>query len=151
MVFAKNITPLGGWYTNCIKAMCLWTKGRTLSKPYQGDEEETVKYLRVNDKEDVLNGSPIKSRGVTIDSGTTNTYLPQGLKVVFDKVWKTALCSISARSKYHNNPVEMIPEEVKSLPTILLVLQGHSSSNANNKNAIGMTRSHKGNVPRKPK
>ena len=45
MVFAENITPLGGWYIVHIKAMFLWTKGGTLSKSYQGDEGATVKYL----------------------------------------------------------------------------------------------------------
>jgi len=143
MVFAENITPLGGWYPVRIKAMFLRTKGGTLSEPYQ-DEKTVVEYLRVNAKEDVLNGSPDKSKGVIIDSGTTDTYLPQGLKAAFDEAWKMALGSdSSATSKYHNNPTKMTPEEVESLPTILLVLKGHSSSNANNENAIGMTRSHK--------
>ena len=63
----------------------------------------------MNAKDDVLNSSFIKRGGVIIDSGTTSTYLPQGLKALFDKMWKMTMGSNSARSKYQNNPVEMTP------------------------------------------
>mmetsp|Transcript_9241 Transcript_9241/g.20842 ORF Transcript_9241/g.20842 Transcript_9241/m.20842 type:complete len:930 (+) Transcript_9241:98-2887(+) len=138
MVYAKNLTPIGGWYVLRIKAMFLRTKGGSLSEPHQ--DEKSVEYLRVNAKEDVLNGNSDRSKGVIADSGTTDTYLPLALKGPFEEAWKLARNG----ERYHNNPIEMTPEEVKSLPTMLIVLQGHEpSNNANNENAIGMTSSHK--------
>ncbi|KAL7534899.1 hypothetical protein ACHAXR_007993 [Thalassiosira sp. AJA248-18] len=142
MVFAQNVTPKGGWYTVRIKAVFLRTKGGTLSEPYQGnDAKEAVDYVRVNTAEDVLNGSPNKQRGVIVDSGTTDTYLPLGLKDPFQDAWKTALGGDGEEfSQYHNNNQKLTPEQVKSMPTILLVLQGHHTNE--NENAIGMTGSH---------
>mmetsp|Transcript_5733 Transcript_5733/g.9030 ORF Transcript_5733/g.9030 Transcript_5733/m.9030 type:complete len:80 (+) Transcript_5733:1828-2067(+) len=72
--------------------MFLLTKGGTPSKPYQ-DKKTVVKYIRVNAKEEVLNGSPDKRRGVIVDSGTTYTYLPQGINAAFNEAWKMALGS----------------------------------------------------------
>lgn len=101
----------------------------------------SVEYLRVDAAEGALNGTPDKKRGVIVDSGTTDTYLPQALTAAFDEAWKRAPATNKIR--YHNNPVEMTPEKLHSLPTILLVLQGRVSSNENtNENAIGLTRSH---------
>lgn len=49
---------------------------------------------------------------------------------------------------YHNNPIEMTAEQVKNLPTILVLLQGHISSSAQNDNniAIGMA-GHSSHAP----
>jgi len=142
MVYANNVTPHAGWYSVRIKAMFLRTHGGTLSEPHE--DKKAVKYLRVDAKEDTLNGSADKSRGVILDSGTTDTYLPELLKVPFEDAWKKVFGdSKGAMTKYHHNLVEMTHDQVKSLPTILLVLSGHSSSNENHADAVGMARSHK--------
>ncbi len=142
MVFAANITPQGGWYAVRVKAMFLRTNGGTLSEPpTQGD----VQYVRVPAKEDALNGNPDKSRGVILDSGTTDTYLPLALRAPFEEAWTQALGDTAdgVSSKYHNNAREMTHDQVKSLPTILVVLHGHEQSITDqNVNAIGMTTSH---------
>jgi len=140
MVFASNITPGGGWYSVRIKAVFLQTKGGTLSEPHQ--DSKSVKYLRVDAKEDVINGNSNKNRGVIIDSGTTDSYLPSGLKVAFEDAWKEALGGAGAIG-YNNNPRVMTPEEVKSMPTIMFVLKGDQASNAmNDNNAVGMASFH---------
>ena len=142
MVYAQNIAPNEGWYTVRIRAMFLRTRGGTLSEgPFVQDGEdaqEVVEYVRVKAKESALNGQLSKERGVIVDSGTTDTYLPQGIKAEFDVAWKAAT---GDDGTYHNNAIEMTPEQMKSLPTILIVLQGHPS-NDDGSTAIGMTRSH---------
>ena len=142
MVYAQNIAPKEGWYTVRVRAMFLRTRGGTLSEgPFVRDGEdaqEAVEYVRVKAKESALNGQLSKERGVIVDSGTTDTYLPQSVKAEFDAAWKAAT---GDDGTYHNNAIEMTPEQMKSLPTILIVLQGHPS-NDDGSTAIGMTRSH---------
>lgn len=132
MVFAENITPIGGWFAVRISAMFLRTLGGTLYEPPQGQME----YLRVNAEEAALNGNSSTNKGVIIDSGTTDTYLPKGLNAAFEQAWKAAL---GEDAKYHNSLQELTPEQIESLPTILLVLKGHPS---NEGNAAGMALSH---------
>ena len=131
MVYAENVTPIGGWYAVRIKAIFLRTNGGTLSEPPKDSE-----YVRVNVEEKVLNGSTDKKKGVIVDSGTTDTYLPSGIKNAFNQAWKQT----TGEDNYHNNMSEMTTEQVKSLPTIMVVLQGHGSNS--NDGAIGMTGSH---------
>lgn len=144
MVYAENITPHAGWYTVRIKAMFLRTKGGTLSEPYAAagdDASAAVKYIRVEAQEDAMNGQSDKGKGVIVDSGTTDTYLPQALKDAFDEAWRSAPATNGV--SYHNNPVQLTPDEVQSLPTILLVLQGHAGSVENsNDDAVGIAKSH---------
>jgi hypothetical protein len=148
MVFASNATPLGGWYNVRVRAMFLRTNGGTLLREDDAAaaaddvavavDDDDARYLRVHASEDALNGGIV---GVIVDSGTTDTYLPLAVGGPFLKAWKVAV-----GSSYDNEPSEMTPEEVKSLPTILLVLRGHGPSNAANvaRGAVGMTISHAG-------
>ena len=79
--------------------------------------------------------------GVIVDSGTTDTYLPLAVGEPFLRAWMVVV-----GASRDNEPSEMTPEEVASLPTILLVLRGHGPPNAANvaEGAVGMTRSHAG-------
>jgi len=155
MVYASNATPLGGWYNVRVRAMFLRTNGGTLlsgplpSSTMREDDaaaaaaaddvalDDDARYLRVHASEDALNGG---IAGVIVDSGTTDTYLPLAVGGPFLKAWKAAV-----GASYDNEPSEMTPEEVSSLPTILLVLRGHGSNVANVAGgAVGMTMSHAG-------
>ncbi|KAL3805465.1 hypothetical protein ACHAW5_007137 [Stephanodiscus triporus] len=148
MVYASNVTPDGGWYNVRVRAAFLRKNGGTLisgpvtsTTPANDVVVDDARYLRVHASEDALNGGVA---GVIIDSGTTDTYLPHALLEPFEKAWEEALGGTGVMGKYDNDPREMTPEEVRSLPTILLVLRGHEQSNAVNvENAVvGMTRSH---------
>ena len=140
MVYAANLSPMGGWYPVRIKAMFIKTKGGTLAEPVTGRAARSVKYLRVQADESKLNGSPSPNHGVILDSGTTDTYLPSALKGPFQEAWKEAVGE--GGQAYDNNARPRTAEEVKSLPTILIVLQGHELGNLHNSDAPGMTRSH---------
>ncbi len=131
MVYADNVTPGLGWYTVHVKGMFLRSKGGSLSEPAANS-----RYVRVDADETTLNGG---KDGVIVDSGTTDSYLPSNLKPAFLEAWRDALRDPSA--EYHNNRVEMTAEQVMTLPTILVVLQGHKAGNAqtNDSAVVGMT------------
>lgn len=141
MVFAENVAPEGGWYTTRVRALFLRTGGGTLARP---PKDGGGKHLRVDADEEQLNGSSKPHKGVIVDSGTTDSYLPGSLKGPFQEAWKLAMGKNDPfGSKYHNRAVAMSPKQVKSLPTILVVLQGHAPSNAQVKEgAPGLTRAH---------
>lgn len=139
MVYAANLSPTGGWYPVRIKAMFLKTGGGTLTELQTSQDTKASELIRVSAKEEVLNGSPSLDHGVIIDSGTTDTYLPSLLKEPFQEAWKHALGDDQV---YNNNLMEMSADEVKALPTIMLVLQGHELGNIHNADAIGMAKQH---------
>jgi len=120
--------------------MFIKTKGGTLAEPVTGRAARSVKFLRVNADESKLNGSPSPTHGVILDSGTTDTYLSSALKGPFQEAWKEAVGDYG--QAYDNNARPRTAEEVKSLPTILIVLQGHELGNLHNSDAPGMTKSH---------
>lgn len=133
MVYADNVTPSMGWYTVHVKGMFLRSKGGSLSEPASNS-----RYVRVDVDETALNGNAGANHGIIVDSGTTDSYLPSNLKPAFEEAWKEALRDPNA--EYHNNHIEMTAVQVKNLPTILVVLQGHESgSSQTNDVAVGMT------------
>ncbi len=133
MVYADNVSPNMGWYTVHVKGMFLRSKGGSLSEPAKNS-----RYVRVDADETTLNGNTGSNRGIIVDSGTTDSYLPSNLKPAFVEAWKEVLRDPNA--EYHNNYIEMTAEQVKTLPTILVVLQGHKSGSAQtNDFAVGMT------------
>jgi hypothetical protein len=148
---ASNVTPDEGWYNVRVRAAFLRKNGGTLLSgpvPLTMTANDVVvvddaRYLRVHASEDALNGGVA---GVIVDSGTTDTYLPLALLEPFEKAWEEALGGTGVMGKYDNDPREMTPEDVRSLPTILLVLRGHEQSNAVNveNDVVGLTRSHVG-------
>ncbi len=147
MVYASNVTPKDGWYNVRITAMFLRTNGwtpsgaigaadamsTTVSDPIAG-----ARYLRVRSSEDDLNGG---IAGVIVDSGTTDTYLPAAVGARFQDAWEDA-----TGWGYDNEPSQLTPDQVRSLPTILVVMRGHAGSNAASiaNDAVGMTRAHPG-------
>ena len=136
MVYAANLTPLMGWYTLRIKGMFIRTNGGTLSEPRAKDAQ----YIRVTADESVLNGQSSRDKGVILDSGTTDTYLPSLLSEPFRAAWKEAVGEDGPH--YDTNPRKMTPQEVQNLPTVLIVLQGHELGNDHNRDAVGLTRAH---------
>ena len=124
MVFADNVTPSEGWYTIRIKGMYLRTQGGTLAEPHPNPNE--INYIRVDAEENALNGAPTPGSGPIVDSGTTDTYLCILLREPFNDAWKKALQNPGA--KFSNDPVSLTPEQIKALPTIIVVLQGHASN-----------------------
>eukprot|EP00984_Skeletonema_dohrnii_P009610 scaffold3677_cov94-Skeletonema_dohrnii-CCMP3373.AAC.4 len=133
MVYADNVSPGIGWYTVHVKGMFLRSKGGSLSEPANNS-----RYIRVDADENTLNGNAGANHGIIVDSGTTDSYLPSNLKPAFVEAWKEVLRDPTA--EYHNNHIEMSAEQVKTLPTILVVLQGHKSGSAEtNDVAVGMT------------
>ena len=153
MVYASNITPDGGWYKVKITAMFLRTNGGTLLSVSHITRSDTTmtatdgvaidvpQYLRVHATEDDLNGGSDPQQGVIIDSGTTDTYLPETLAEPFQNAWVQAM---GDNDVYDNTPRELTIKQLRSLPTILIILRGHVPSNvyALDKDVIGMTRSH---------
>jgi len=135
MVYAANVTPKVGWYTVRITGMFLRPGGGTLSQPR---DNAAAKLIQVDVTEDKLNGNKGMNSGVIIDSGTTDTYLPQDLKTPFDEAWKKALSDPSAT--YTNSKVKLSLEEMQNLPTILMIFKGHHSSASSS--FIGSVRSH---------
>lgn len=157
MVYASNITPDGGWCKVRVTAMFLRTNGGTLLSVSSLTSSDTTtmtatdgittdnmipRYLRVHATEDDLNGGSDPQQGVIIDSGITDTYLPQTLAGPFQNAWVEAL---GGNNVYDNTPRELSIKQLRSLPTILIILRGHVvPSNVDNleKGVIGMTRSH---------
>lgn len=124
MVFADNVTPSGGWYGVHIKGMYLRTNGGSLGDlPNNANEESN--YIRVDADESTLNGATEDGFNPIVDSGTTDTYLSASLKESFNEAWKKAM---GPDSEYNNDPIHMSPEQIHSLPTVMIVLRGHVSN-----------------------
>jgi len=121
MVYANNVSPSMGWYTVRVKAMFLRPNAGRL-----GDAKPHTKYYRVDATEEHLNGRPGDRSGIIVDSGTTDTYLSESLKSAFNDAFRKALDDPSA--EYHNDPIELSKDDLKHMPTILIVLQGHDKS-----------------------
>jgi hypothetical protein len=145
MVYATNVAPHGSWYTVRIKAIFLRSNDDDdANNSNQGQRQ----HVRLQANEDALNGNPDDGKGVIIDSGTTDTYLPLALQQPFQDAWEQAVgggkIGQKGSVKYDNNPRYMKSEEMNSLPTILIVLRGHEPSNINIKrsDAVGLASSH---------
>jgi len=65
-----------------------------------------------------------RGKKVSIDSGTTDTYLTREIAPAFQEAWKKLTGKI-----YNNDPVHLTKEEVNSLPTILFQLAGDEKKN----------------------
>lgn len=66
-----------------------------------------------------------KYHSVSIDSGTTATYLSHGLSPAFKEVWKKL-----AGTEYHHDPMILTEKELNNLPTILLQFDGNIELNS---------------------
>lgn len=111
-VFAKNMAKVG-WFTVYVKNIYIRSGGgqsaRSLDPTHQ-----TIK-VRIN--ANTLNSG----KGVIVDSGTTDTYLNKRVAADFTKAWKKA-----TGQAYSHVPMSLTPEQLRSLPTILIQCQAFS-------------------------
>jgi hypothetical protein len=116
MVYAKHVDRGTAWYTVNVKDLWVMPKG--------GDQGSIAKLykknlLHLSDSKSVLN----KGSGMIVDSGTTDTYLPTTLKKGFSDIWREC-----TGGTYGNVPMTFTPDEIKSLPTLLVQMEPFDSS-----------------------
>ena len=110
MVYANNLKG-GGFYAVHLKAVYLREGGGISAKI-----DDASKMHRLDISESSLN------RGnVIVDSGTTDSYFTRELASSFGKIWK----ELTGKT-YNHGPVSMTQEEIETLPTIIIVMQGHN-------------------------
>lgn len=63
-------------------------------------------------------------KGVIVDSGTTDTYLPVGVRDLFEKLFKKITDGIT----YTNSNIALSRNQVDKLPTIIYTLEGEEGS-----------------------
>lgn len=90
------LTKTAGWFTVHLKAVKI------------GERE-----LRV--RSSVLNSG----KGVIVDSGTTDTYLPRGIASAFKQAWKA-----QTGRTYANSKMTLSPEQFRALPTVSFLFDG---------------------------
>lgn len=73
-----------GRYTVRIKAIFL----RTNNDDDNDSNQDQRQYVRLQANKDALNGMPDDGKGVIIDLGTTDTYLPLALQRPFQDAWE---------------------------------------------------------------
>jgi hypothetical protein len=105
MVYAKNMAS-SGWFTVYVKNIYVRSGGGQ-SATSRGDQRT----IRVRIDPGLLNSG----KGVIVDSGTTDTYLNQAVAKEFNRAWKRA-----TGKAYTHAPIRLTPDELRSLPTILV-------------------------------
>jgi hypothetical protein len=105
MIYAKNMAS-SGWFTVYVKNIYVRSGGGQ-SATSRGDQRT----IRVRIDAGLLNSG----KGVIVDSGTTDTYLNQAVAREFNRAWKRA-----TGKAYTHAPIRLTPEELRSLPTILV-------------------------------
>eukprot|EP00978_Attheya_sp_CCMP212_P013518 scaffold33965_cov51-Attheya_sp.AAC.2 len=115
MLYAKN-TKDTGMYTIHVRKMYLRENGGLSATPDKGKNQVTH-LLDVDEKK--INGN-----GIILDSGTTDTYLSRAIAGPFTKKWKEIV-----GTAYNNNGVNLTPEQMAALPTILFQVQPDTGSN----------------------
>jgi Xylanase inhibitor N-terminal len=112
LVFAKNVAKIG-WFTVFVKNIYVRSGGGQSAKSID-PIHQTIK-VRVDVK--TLNSG----KGVIVDSGTTDTYLNKKVAKEFTRAWKEATGQV-----YSHAPMSLTPEQLRSLPTILIQCQAYS-------------------------
>lgn len=113
-VFAKNVVKVG-WFTVYVKNIYVRSGGGQSARSVD-PVHQTIK-VRLNAK--TLNSG----KGVIVDSGTTDTYLNKRVAADFTKAWKKA-----TGQAYSNAPLSLTPEQLRSLPTVLIQCQAFSKN-----------------------
>ncbi len=113
-VFAKNIAKVG-WFTVYVKNIYIRSGGGQSARSVD-PIHQTIK-VRLNAK--TLNSG----KGVIVDSGTTDTYLNKRVAADFTNAWRKA-----TGQAYSNAPLSLTPEQLRSLPTVLIQCQAFSKS-----------------------
>lgn len=114
MVFAKN-TKGSGFYAVHVKAVYLREGGGVSAQVTQDD---MARLHKLDVSENTLNNG-----NVIVDSGTTDTYFTSALQAPFKKAWKQIV-----GKDYSHAAVNLTPQEIAGLPTILIVLSGDDSN-----------------------
>ncbi len=112
MVFAKN-THMNGFFGVHLRAVYLREGGGLSAQTTLQDMKSRMHRLEVS--EDQLNGGK-----VIVDSGTTDTYMTSRIASTFKKTWK----QITGK-EYNHSAMKLTKEELESLPTIIIVIQGY--------------------------
>jgi len=115
MVYAKN-THSNGFYGVRLRAVYLRAGGGLSAQTTVDDMSSRMHRLEVS--EDSLN-----SGKVIVDSGTTDTYMTSRIASAFKTTWK----QITGKD-YNHSPVKLTKEELESLPTIIIVIQGYDGA-----------------------
>jgi hypothetical protein len=114
MVFAKN-TKGSGFYSVHLKAVFLRAGGGMSAQTTKSDADRLHK---IPLSEDQLNNG-----NVIVDSGTTDSYFNRALDGPFKQIWREL-----TGHDYDHNPIEISPEEIAALPTILMVMSGYDAN-----------------------
>jgi Eukaryotic aspartyl protease len=108
-----------GWFT--VKFLDLLMrpaqKPKIRSLLAQSQSDQNPSSISIGVSVEVLNGP--SQKGVIVDSGTTDTYLPQAAKRQFEDLFK----KISG-IPYSNNNIALKKSQIESLPTMIMKLEG---------------------------
>ncbi|KAL7505639.1 hypothetical protein ACHAXN_008181, partial [Cyclotella atomus] len=110
MVFAENQKG-SGFYAVHLKAIYLREGG---GQSAQVDDMSKMHRLDISE-------SSLNRGNVIVDSGTTDSYFTKDLASTFSSVWKQIM-----GNSYNHGPVSLTEEDIAALPTIIIVMQGHS-------------------------
>ncbi len=110
MVFAKNTSRKGGWYTVYVKNVYLQSGDSSKEAP----SEITKVPFDIH----AINSE----KGVIIDSGTTDSYLHKSLSQPFNEIWKQL-----TGSSYSNAPIRLTRAQLNSLPTIYIQIMAFNN------------------------
>jgi hypothetical protein len=94
-----------------------WFAVELLSVQLESSSSSVTEKILVESDEKVLN----TGKGVIVDSGTTDTYLPAAIATKFQAAFKKATNNAIA---FSNNNIPLTAEQLKALPTIVFTLQG---------------------------
>mmetsp|Transcript_13741 Transcript_13741/g.20058 ORF Transcript_13741/g.20058 Transcript_13741/m.20058 type:complete len:493 (+) Transcript_13741:177-1655(+) len=112
------------FFTVYIKNIFLREGGGESARP---DSEDQIVH-RVDIAEGLLN-----SRGVIVDSGTTDTYFTSALAGPFKNMWK----EITGKD-YANRAVSLTEQQLRSLPTVLVQLRGADDATYDDPETTGL-------------
>jgi hypothetical protein len=110
MVFAENQKG-SGFYAVHLNAIYLREGG---GQSAQVDDMSKMHRLDISE-------SSLNRGNVIVDSGTTDSYFTKDLASTFSSVWKQIM-----GNSYNHGPVSLTEEDIAALPTIIIVMQGHS-------------------------
>eukprot|EP00577_Skeletonema_sp_RCC1716_P009770 CAMPEP_0113378104 /NCGR_PEP_ID=MMETSP0013_2-20120614/3515_1 /TAXON_ID=2843 ORGANISM="Skeletonema costatum, Strain 1716" /NCGR_SAMPLE_ID=MMETSP0013_2 /ASSEMBLY_ACC=CAM_ASM_000158 /LENGTH=666 /DNA_ID=CAMNT_0000260291 /DNA_START=10 /DNA_END=2010 /DNA_ORIENTATION=+ /assembly_acc=CAM_ASM_000158 len=115
MVFAKN-THMSGFFGVHLRAVYLREGGGLSAQTTLDDMSSRMHRLEVSEQQ-------LNSGKVIVDSGTTDTYMTSRIASAFKTTWK----QITGKD-YSHSGMKLTPEELESLPTIIIVIQGYDGS-----------------------
>ena len=122
----------GGWYAVYVRDVIL-LEGSSTEEQYMESflvpQAQTLNavgkdHLKLSGLKGYDSFSVNSGKGVILDSGTTDTYLHDSLKPLFEQAWDSIMeeSNNDAFKGYHNNPMTLTREQVLRFPTILIQL-----------------------------